>query len=121
MDVENSLESNGFHLINIFLKGIKFNTNHCLTDVLVPLQEWRRTQVGAKDRKLIVYADTALPRAARVTLEFLRQNGMKKRAHSPCSLDLALFNFYLLSLISSAVTHILEGIEKVTFDRIFLT
>jgi hypothetical protein len=102
MDAKNSLESNGFHSINIFLKGIKFNTSHCLTDVLVPLLEWRRTQIGGNDRKLIVYADTARPRTARVTLEFLRQNGMKKTAHSPCSLDLAFLNFYLLSLFPSA-------------------
>jgi hypothetical protein len=67
----------GFRLINVLSKGIKFSTSHYVTDILVPLVECRKTQVGGSDRKLMVYADNSRPYTARVTLEFLKQNGMK--------------------------------------------
>jgi hypothetical protein len=35
-----------FHVIIIFSKGIKFNADHDTTDVLIPLAEWRKAQVG---------------------------------------------------------------------------
>jgi histone-lysine N-methyltransferase SETMAR len=70
-----------------------------------------------------------------VTLEFLKQNGMKREPYPPYSPDLAPSDFYLFSYIKQllaepefpdqealleAVRHILEGIEKVTFARAFL-
>jgi transposase len=77
-----------------------------------------------------------------VTLEFLKQNGMKRAPHPPYSPDLAPLDFCLLSLISylfgyvkqllaghefpdreallEAVGHILENVEKVTLVRVFL-
>jgi transposase len=66
----------------------------------VPLLEWPKTQIDGSDRKLIVHADDARLHTARVTLEFLKQNGMKRTPHSPYSPDLAPSDFYLLSLIS---------------------
>jgi histone-lysine N-methyltransferase SETMAR len=85
-------------LITVLPKGIKFNTNHYLTDILVPLLEWRKTQVGGSNRKLIVLADNPRPSMVRVTLEFLKQNGMKSVPHPPYSPDLAPSGSYLLSL-----------------------
>jgi hypothetical protein len=52
---------NGFHMINVLSKGIKFNADHGITDVLIPLVEWRKTQVRRADRKLIIHADNASP------------------------------------------------------------
>jgi hypothetical protein len=40
---------NGFHLINVLSKGIKFNTSHYITDIFVSLLEWRKTQVAGSD------------------------------------------------------------------------
>jgi hypothetical protein len=79
---------------------------------------------------------------ARVTLEFLKQNGMKRAPHPQYSSDLAPFDCYLLSIISylfdyikhlltghefpdreallEAVRHILDGIKEVILDRVFL-
>jgi hypothetical protein len=93
---------NGFHLINILPNGIKFNTSHYVTlryvtDILVPLLEWPKTQVGGSDRKLIIHAHNARPHTSRVTLEFVKQNPMKRAPHPPCSPDLAPSDFYLLS------------------------
>jgi hypothetical protein len=33
---------NGFHVINVLLKGIKFNADYCITDALIPSVEWRK-------------------------------------------------------------------------------
>jgi hypothetical protein len=72
---------------------------------------------------------------ARVILEFLKQNRMKRAPHPPYSPDLALSGFYLFRHVQQllaghefshwealleAVRHILEGIETVNLDRIFL-
>jgi hypothetical protein len=82
---------NGFHLINGLSKGIKFNANHYAIDSLVPLPYWRKTQVRGNDRKLIIHADNARQQTARVTLEFLKHNEMKRAPHPPYSPNLATF------------------------------
>jgi histone-lysine N-methyltransferase SETMAR len=142
MDVGNSLESQRFPLDQCSSKRVEFSTSHYVTDILVPLLEWPKTQIGGSDRKLIVRIDNAGPHRARVTLKFLKQNGMKRALHSPYSPDLAPSDFYLLSLMSylfgyikqllaghefldreallEAVRHILANIEKATIDRVFL-
>jgi hypothetical protein len=33
----------GFHLVNILLKGFKFNASYYVTQILDPLSKWRRT------------------------------------------------------------------------------
>jgi hypothetical protein len=89
---------NCFRLINLVSKRIKFNANHYNIDILVALLEWRKTQVSGNDRNVIVHADSAPPPTARVTLKFLKQNGMKNAPHPPNSPDLAPSDIYLLSL-----------------------
>jgi hypothetical protein len=59
------LNPNGFPVINIFSKRIKFNADYYITGVPIPLAKWRKTQVGGTDRKLIVHADKARPHTAR--------------------------------------------------------
>jgi hypothetical protein len=73
-----------------------------------------------------------------VTLEFLKQNGMKETPHPPYLPDLApsdsisyLFGYIKQVLaghefpdreaLVEVVGHIPDGIEKVTFDQVFLT
>jgi hypothetical protein len=99
IDVDNSLESNRFPLDQCSSKGdqIQHQSLHYVPDILVPLLEWRKTQVGGSDRKLIVDTDNARQHTARVTVEFLTHNGMKRARHPPHSPDLACSGFYLLS------------------------
>jgi hypothetical protein len=46
--------SSGFHLINVLQKGFKFKFNASFygTQILGPLSDWHRTQVGKTNRKL---------------------------------------------------------------------
>jgi transposase len=99
--------SNSFHLINVIWKGIKFNANHYLTrGCWYPCSVARMAQNSDRWRraKLIVHADNARPHMARVTLELLKHNGMKRAPHPPYSPDLVPSDFYLWSLISSATS-----------------
>jgi hypothetical protein len=50
---------NDFHIISVFSKKIKFNADHCITEILIALVEWRKTQVGGTNQKVIVHADNA--------------------------------------------------------------
>jgi hypothetical protein len=74
---------NGFRVTNVLSTGIRFNTGHYITDLLIALAEWPKTQVGRTDRKLIVRADNAHPYFAKMSLDFLEQNGMRNVPHSP--------------------------------------
>jgi hypothetical protein len=58
------------------------------------LTEWRKSQVSRPDRKVIVHASNACPDTAKMSLDFLEQNGMKAPypSYSP---DLAPADFYL--------------------------
>jgi hypothetical protein len=78
MNVGNCLESQWFPRYQYFSKGIKFNAHHSIPDAVIPLAEWRKTQIRRIDRKLIVDADNACPHTAKMSLDFLEQNGMKK-------------------------------------------
>jgi hypothetical protein len=126
---------NGFPVINVLSKGIKFNTSQPFTDVLIPLAEWCKTQISRTDRKLIVHADDARLHLAKMSLDFLERNEMTKVPQSLYSPRLAPFDFYLFGrakrllaghgflgrgAILDAVHGILRGIEKVTLDRTFL-
>jgi hypothetical protein len=68
---------NGSHVINALSKGIKLNADHYIADVLIPLAEWRKTQVRRTDRKLIVHTDNTRSHTPKVSLDFLEQNRMK--------------------------------------------
>jgi hypothetical protein len=50
-----------FHGINVLSKGINFNTDHYLTDALIPLAEWRKASVSRTNRNLIFHANSARP------------------------------------------------------------
>jgi hypothetical protein len=64
IDVDNSLEDNRFPLDQCSSKRdqIQHQSFRYITDILVLLLEWRKTQVGGGDRKLIVYTDHAANR-----------------------------------------------------------
>jgi imidazoleglycerol phosphate dehydratase HisB len=70
--------TNGFHIINLLSKGIKFNAHHFVPDAAIPLGEWFKTQIGRTDRKLIIRADNACPHPAKMSLDFLELIGVEK-------------------------------------------
>jgi hypothetical protein len=73
---------NRFHVINVLSKGIKFNADHCITDLLIPLTESCKAQVGTTNRKLIIHGENACPQTGKMSLDFLKQNVMKNTSPS---------------------------------------
>jgi hypothetical protein len=123
-----------FHLINVLPKGFKFNASFYVTQILGPLSDWRRTQIGRTNRKLWIHADNARPHTATVTLQFMQQNAMRRVPHPTYSSDLAPSDFYLFDYIKQllfgceftdrdsflqGVRDILGGIEKATSEGVF--
>jgi hypothetical protein len=47
--------SSGFHIINVAPKKFRFNAIFSVSQILVPLSDWRRTQVGRPNRKLLIH------------------------------------------------------------------
>jgi histone-lysine N-methyltransferase SETMAR len=124
-----------FHLINVLPKGCKFNSSHYITEILSPLSEWRSADPHGRIRKLIVHANNAPPHVSRQTIDYFERNGMKRAPHPPYSPDLAPSDFYLFGSVKGClaghsfesadalfgtVQGILEGIEEVTLQAVFL-
>jgi hypothetical protein len=103
-----------FHVINVLGKGWKFNITHYITEMLSPLAEWRRNQVGASDRKVIIHADNAPPHTARISLTFLNENDMTKAPHPFSLLDLVPSDFFLFG----HVKQFLRGVESPDRDSL---
>jgi hypothetical protein len=40
-------------VVDVLLKGSKFNTHHHASDIMQPLPDWHVGELGATDRKLI--------------------------------------------------------------------
>jgi hypothetical protein len=54
----------GFHFINVLSNGCKFNTSHYVTNILLPVANWRTVQARGSNRKVIMHADKALGHVA---------------------------------------------------------
>jgi histone-lysine N-methyltransferase SETMAR len=105
-----------FYRIVALPKRMKFNADYHISHVLDPLAEWRRSQVGASDRRLHVHADNARPHNGKKVTEFFAGNGMKRAPHPPYSPDLAPCDFYLLDT-SKAGSQVHHSRNPVNFCR----
>jgi hypothetical protein len=125
----------GFHLITVFEKGCKFNTGYCIAEILEPLSQWRSIEAAGNDRKLLVHANKARSHTAKLSTQYFNENRMKSAPHPPYSPNLAPSDFYLFGDIKrclaglsfedadqvlAAVEGVLEDIEKVTLQSVFL-
>jgi histone-lysine N-methyltransferase SETMAR len=88
------------------------------------------------NRKLIVHADNARRHTAKVALDAMEGNAMKRAPHPPYSPDLAPSEFYLFGHVKQllrgyefadretflhAIEDISTGIEKVMLENVFLS
>jgi hypothetical protein len=89
----------GCHLTNVLAKGRKFNDVCYLTEILSPLSEWHAYDAPNSDYKLIVHADNARPRTARLSVLFLKDNHMKPAQHIPYSPDITPSDFHLFGSV----------------------
>jgi hypothetical protein len=64
------------HFIHVLEKGRKFNAMHYVTQIFLPLSGRCAFDAPERDRKLIVHADNAGPRTARLSIEFFEDNLM---------------------------------------------
>jgi hypothetical protein len=84
---------------------------------------------------LLVHVDNARPNTAKLSTRYFNENRVKSALHPPYSPDLAPSDFYLFGHVKrclagllfedadqllAAVEGILEGIEKVTLQAVFL-
>jgi hypothetical protein len=99
------------------------------------LSQWRSIEAAGKERKLLAHADSARPYAPKLSAQSFNENRMKSASSHPYSPDLAPSDFYLFGYVKrclagpstedadqlrAAVEGILEGIEKVTLQAVFL-
>jgi hypothetical protein len=125
----------GFHLIKVLEKNRKFNTGYYIAEILEPLSQCRSIETAGNERKLLMHADNARPHTDKLSTQYFNDNRMKSAPHPPYSPDLAPWDFYLFGHIRRclaglafqdagqllvAAGGVLEGIEKMTFQAIFV-
>jgi histone-lysine N-methyltransferase SETMAR len=125
----------GNHLIKVLEKGHKFNTGYCSTEILEPLSQRRSIEAAGNERKLLVDADNARPHTAKLSTQYFNENRMNSAPHPRYSPDLAPSDFYLFGYVKrclaglsfddadqlfAAVEGVLDGIDKVTLQAVFL-
>jgi hypothetical protein len=125
----------GFHLIKVLEKGRLFNAGYYITDILKPLSQRRSIETVDNEPKLLVNAYNARPHTIKLSTQYFNENQMKSEPHPPYSPDLAPSDFYLFGYVKryipglsfedadqlfAAVEGVLEGIEKVTLQVVFL-
>jgi hypothetical protein len=71
-----------FHRISVLEKGRKFNVIHHVTEIFLPLSEWRASDAPESDRMLIMHADIARPHTASSQLNSLKISGCKRPTSS---------------------------------------
>jgi hypothetical protein len=129
------LEYARVHLIKVLEKGRKFNAGYYAAEILEPLSQWRLIEAVENEQKLLVHADNARQHTAKLSTQYFNENRMKSAPHPPCSPDLMPSDFSLFGHVKrclaglsfqdsdqplAAVEGILEGIEKMTLQAVFL-
>jgi transposase len=124
-----------FHLIKVLEKGRKFNAGYRIAEILKQLSQWRSIEAAGNERKLVVHADNARRHTAKLSTQYFNENRMKSAPHPPYSPDLTPSDFYLFTYIKrclagfsfedadqllATIEGVLEGIEKVTLQAVFL-
>jgi hypothetical protein len=72
------LNPSGFHVVSVFPNGLKFNTGYYTREILQEIKNWREPQGVGSARKLIVHADNARSHTAKLSMDFLEANDMRK-------------------------------------------
>jgi histone-lysine N-methyltransferase SETMAR len=122
-------------LIKVLEKGCMFNAGYYVAEISKPLSQWRSIEAAGSERKLLVHADSARRHTAKLSTQYVNENRMKSAPPPPYSPHLAPSDFYLfgdakrcLAGLSfedadqrlAAVEGVLEGIEKVTLQGVFI-
>jgi hypothetical protein len=112
-----------------------FNAGCYIAERLKPLSQLRSTEGAGNEQKLLVHADNARPHTAKLSTQYFNENRMKSVPYHPYSPDLAPSDFLLFGYVKgclaslsfedvnqllAAVDGVLEGIEKVTLQGVFL-
>jgi hypothetical protein len=69
---------NGFHVVTALPTGLKFNTGYYTREILQEIKNWREPQGVCNARKLIVHADNVRSHTAKLSMDFLAANNMRK-------------------------------------------
>jgi histone-lysine N-methyltransferase SETMAR len=116
-------------------KGRKFNTGYYIAELLKSLSQWSSFGAAGNKRKLSIHADNARPHTAKLSTQYFNENRMKSVPHPPYSPDLAPSDFSLFEHVKRClpslsfkdadqllvtVEGVLEGIEKVTLQAVFI-
>jgi hypothetical protein len=124
----------GFCIVTALPKGLKFNACYDTREILQEIKNWREQQGVGDDRILSVHSDNARPHTAKLSMDFLNANGMRKAPHPPYSPGLAptdslLFGdvkrqlsgcaFNSAADLLAAVHHILDGYDRLTLISVF--
>jgi hypothetical protein len=109
-----------FHIVNFLPTGCKFNAQYSTNRMLLEISGWRRRSSGTRPPKLWVHADNVRPHTAKVSMDDIVHNSIKRAPHSPSSPDLAPSDFFLFGYVKRKPMGYHAGSADDLFGRVLL-
>jgi histone-lysine N-methyltransferase SETMAR len=113
---------------------MKFNSTYYIHEILTPVLDWYKARFGVARQNLVIRADNARPRTAKMVSDFCEENEITVAPHPPYSPDLAPSDFYRFGFLKDrlkgsvydepdellgAIAGLLEDVERTTLERVF--
>jgi transposase len=109
----------GFHVIEMLDADVSFNAhymvNTILTKLISNLYVDGRVQGGTR---LTIHMDNAKPHNAKVTIQFIEDNRMKRLPHPAYSPDIAPSDFYLFGNVKRKLEGLMAETPEELFDNV---
>jgi hypothetical protein len=87
----------GFYLVIAFPKGLRFTVEVNTREILQEIKNWREQHGVGSAQKSSIHAHNAKHHTAKLSMDFLEANDMRKVPHPRNSLDLTSPDFFLCS------------------------
>ena len=77
----------GVLLVDMLQKGMKFNNQYMVSNILAPVCEILKSEISGSERKLILHMDNAKPHRGKIVDEFIESSGLRKAPQPEYSPD----------------------------------
>ena len=105
----------GILLVDKLPKGVKFNSQYMVSNILTPVCDMLRDEITSSERKLILHMDNAKPHRGKIVDEFIESSHLRKAPQPEYSPDVAPSDFFLFGYVKKQ----LEGKHYESEDELY--
>ncbi len=105
----------GILLIDKLPKGVKFNSQYMVSNILTPVCDMLKNEISGSERKLILHMDNAKPHRGKIVDAFIESSHLRKAPQPEYSPDVAPSDFFLFGYVKKQ----LEGKHYTSEDDLY--